>query len=332
MALDGKLLYKAKSALDEKRRENEAALLRRQAEAYARNPRIKELDAALRSSIPGVLALALSSGRDILEAAAAVRDENLRLQARLRRELLSAGLPEDYLDEKSLCPRCLDTGYDGTALCACLMALYKEEQRKSLSALLKLGEERFENFDLDFYDDAPDSKTGTSARRNMEAVKRTCERYADRFGKNAHNLFLRGGTGLGKTFLSACIAKVVSERGFSVVYETATGLFARLEEEKFSRSDDLEELKSDVKRYFACDLLIVDDLGTEMTTAFTVSALYGLISARQAAGKKTIMSSNLSDEELRGRYTPQIVSRLSGDYQEIRFYGRDIRILKKDRL
>ncbi|MGE4483859.1 MAG: ATP-binding protein [Oscillospiraceae bacterium] len=331
MSLDGKLLYKAKTALDEMRRENEVQLSRRQAEAYAKNPKIREIDAKLRSSIPNVLAFAFSSGRDAYEAADRVRDENLSLQSELRRELLTAGLPEDYLDERYMCPKCGDTGYDGTSICSCLMARYKEEQRRSLSALLKLGEETFEAFDLDWYDKDPDPKTGDSPRQIMEFVRDTCYSYAQKFGigKNSHNLFLRGGTGLGKTFLSACIAKVVSERGFSVVYETASGLFTRLEEDKFSKSDDVEEVKSDVMRYFACDLLIIDDLGTEMTTAFTISALYNLMNNRQVTGKKTIMSSNLSAEELRRRYSQQIVSRLEGEYQVLPFRGRDIRIQKK---
>ena len=155
----------------------------------------------------------------------------------------------------------------------------------------------------------------------MEAVKKNCEGYANKFNKNSPNLFMRGSTGLGKTFLSACIAKVVSERGFSVVYETASGLFARLEDDKFSKSDDAEGVKSDVMRYFACDLLIVDDLGTEMTTAFTVSALYNLMNTRQMTGKKTIMSTNLSDEELRRRDSRRrSSSRLEGEYHVLPFF------------
>ena len=162
----------------------------------------------------------------------------------------------------------------------------------------------------------------------MEIIYETCIEYARKFGPKSMNLFFNGAPGLGKTFLSACVARVVSEKGNSVVYDTAGSVFAKFEKYKFLRSDDQDEAHSEVKRCLECDLLILDDLGTEMTTAFTVSALYELINTRLVTSRKTIVSSNLTPQDLRKRYSEQIMSRLEGEYQVLTFCGDDIRLKK----
>jgi len=326
MSLDGKLLARAKSALDAERAAREAQLAERREDAYAADPRLREIDGELRATVADAIGIALRRGEDPVEALESVRDHNLSLQEERGRELLAAGYPMDWLDEKYACPRCRDTGYCGTELCQCLLARYREEQKKELSGLLKLGEDDFDGFDLSLYDDEPDPRTGVSPRRNMEIVYETCREYARKFSADSLNLFLTGGTGLGKTFLSTCIAKVVSERGFSVVYDTAASVFARYEEDKFVRS---EEARAAVRRYESCDLLILDDLGTEMATAFVVSALYTLLNTRLAARRKMVVSSNLGAKELGGRYSPQIASRLCGEFCVLKFSGRDIRLRDK---
>lgn len=330
MALDGRLLHRAKLRLDEMRRNNETAASQRLAQVYARNPRIKEIDAELRSTVIDAMGHALASGTDPENAIDELREENLFLQDERSRELVMSGFPADYTDEKYMCPKCRDTGYNGTELCSCLMALYKDEQRRELSAMLDIGSETFDNFDLDYYDPTPDPATGISPRDNMDMVYENCVRYAERFGRGSSNLFLHGGTGLGKTFLSTCIAKVVSERGFSVVYDTAPNIFARFEDDKFAK-DDSAAARSDVNKFLTCDLLIIDDLGTELATAFVTSALYNLINTRLITGKKTIINSNCTMQKLGERYSPQIMSRLEGEYEVLSFYGRDIRLIKKQR-
>jgi len=164
----------------------------------------------------------------------------------------------------------------------------------------------------------------------MEMNYDICWKYAIGFGAESGNLFLIGEPGLGKTFLSTCIAKVVSENGHAVVYDTAQNLFARFEVEKFGRSDDPEATQTDINRYLSCDLLILDDLGTEMTTSFVVSTLYTLINTRLLRKKPTIISANYSLEALASKYSPQIMSRLEGEYEVLTFFGRDIRKLKKE--
>ena len=329
MSLDGKLLSRAKLRLEARKQEIEDRQNRRLEEVYAKCPRVRELDQALRTSVIEVVGLALRGNRDPEAAVEAIRDRNLDLQSERINTLIAAGFPYDYLDAEYLCTVCGDSGYIGTELCSCLRELYLSEQRVSLSSLFKLGTETFDSFDLTWYDDTPDHGSSLSDRKSMELVYETCVNYATRFPVRSTNLFLSGATGLGKTFLSACIARVVADKGFSVVYDTASAVFSKFEEEKFSKTDDLSSVRDEIRRYIGCDLLIMDDLGTEMTTTFTVSALYELVNTRLTRGKKTIISSNLSSGELYQRYSPQIASRIEGEYHVLNFRGRDIRLLKK---
>ena len=269
-----------------------------------------------------LVGLALNTGGGRVED---IRTRNTDLQGQRRAELVRAGFPAAYLDDGHMCPACRDTGYAGIELCGCLLEIYREVQRESLSDLFKLGGESFESFSLDYYDDAPSPETGISPRRGMEIVYRTCVEYARKFGGKSMNLFFNGGPGLGKTFLSACIARVVADGGWSVVYDSAGAMFSKYGDFRFARPEDAEEARGEVKRYMDCDLLIIDDLGTEMTTALTQSALYEIINTRLITGRKTIVSSNLTPEELRRRYTQQIASRLEGEYQTLAFRGEDIR-------
>lgn len=329
MSVDGKILAKAKVRLEENKRDFDIARERRLREVYLKCPRIMMLDREIKSTVIDVIGVALKSGQDPDDAIAGLRDKNLYLQSERVQALISAGFSPDYIDDEYLCSNCRDTGYVGTEICSCLKKIYSEELKASLSNLFKLGNESFDNFDLTWYDDTPNPEIGMPTRSYMENICETCYRYANKFSHKSTNLFFNGGTGLGKTFLSACIARVVADRGFSVVYDMACSIFSAFEEDKFSKSDDPALLRSEIRRYLESDLLIIDDLGTEMTTAFTISALYELLNTRLIAGKKTIISSNLSLEELHRRYTAQIMSRLEGEFQVLKFYGSDIRLLKK---
>ena len=329
MTIDEALAARARARLAEKKLEHQMEYERRLDKVYSANPAVAELDNELRSSIADVIAFALKEGLNTDEVFEDIRLRNLELQRQRLDEIKRAGFSETYLDEADMCPKCRDTGYADARMCTCLMELYLQEQKKSLSSLLKLGDETFDSFDLSLYSDTPDPSTGVSPRQSMEFVYETCVQYAVKFGGRSMNLFFNGGTGLGKTFLSACIARVVAENGFSVVYDTANSIFSKFEDEKFSKSEDMTKTRDSIKRYMECDLLIVDDLGTEMTTAFTVSALYELINSRLMSNKKTVISSNLSLNALKDRYSMQIMSRLEGEYQVLTFYGEDIRIQKK---
>ena len=330
MSLDGKLLRRAIERLEEDNKRDARERDRLREKVYGRLPRVEEIDRHIARSFAEAAYAALDAGSgDPEKVLHGVAMENQALQAE-RAELMSAaGFAPDCLDEKPRCARCGDRGFIGSRPCECLLRCYKEEQTKELSQLLKLGEETFDAFSLEYYDDRP-GKDGVVPREQMEVVYEICLQYARKFGGERDNLFLTGGPGLGKTFLSTCIARVVAEAGWSVVYDTAVSVFSRFEEARFNRlGTDPEELRAELDRYMNCDLLILDDLGTEMSTAFTTSTLYDLLNTRVRSGKKTIISSNLGPDEIRRRYSPQIASRLAGDFTLLRFVGKDIRLLKK---
>ena len=324
MSLDPKLLSLAREALSERRKSRTRELTRREEEVYTKSPRAHEISRDMARTMRELFGLALKPGTQEHEIDD-IRKLNLSLQEQQQRELVALGYPADYLDDSPSCVLCGDTGAVGQKICSCLEALYASEQAKALSSLYKLGRESFETFRLEYYDDEP-----PPARAVMEGVFKSCLSYANNFGPLSPNLFLSGAPGLGKTFLSASIARVVAGNGHSVVYDTFTSIFARLEDEKFSRADDMAAVREQTRRYRECDLLIADDLGTEMTTSFTVAALYELINTRLITKKKTIVSSNMTPDELAARYSQQTASRLSGDYTVLRFYGSDIRLKKRD--
>ena len=242
--------------------------------------------------------------------------------------LVEHGMPTDYLDEIVSCPICRDTGICGGQPCSCLETLYNRELTKELSALLRHGDESFEHFDFSLYSTVPDAR-GLTPRRVIESYFAICRRFAANYPDVSRNLLLWGEPGLGKTYLSACIAREVAKKGYSVSYGSAASALDAFERQKFSRDpDEVEEAGRRVKRMLSCDLMILDDLGTEMVTPMSVSALYTLINTRLNENRRTIISTNCSDEELARRYTPQICSRIQGEFLELPFYGADIRRLR----
>ena len=333
MAYEQNVLRRATGRLEDRRRRREEQQNARRREIYAAIPRVAEIDRQLRRTIVDIIAASLRQGNDPVPAIGVIRDKNLDLQAERADLLVAHGYPADALDDKPACPKCNDTGWRGAVMCDCLKDLCAQEQIKELSKLLDLGEQSFDTFSLDVYSPSPWRGSGISPRENMEMVYEICLNYAQKFGRfYFNNLFLSGAPGLGKTFLSACIARTVSEKGFSVVYDTAVNIFSRFEDRKFSRdAEDTREARDETRRYLSCDLLILDDLGSEMTTPFVQSALYTLINSRLTADRRTVISSNLSMEDVRRRYAPQIASRLEGEYRVLPFFGEDIRLLRKQK-
>ena len=334
MSYDPNVLRRATDRLEEERRARADRLDRLRTQAYGRQPRLARLDRELQGTMSQLVAAALRKGEDPAAAIRSIREKNLDLQKERAVLLGALGLPGDALDDKPSCPACKDTGWQGANMCACLKKLCAQEQIRELSKVLDLGEQSFDAFRMDYYGTTPWPGRGASPRENMELVYEVCLNYAQKFGRfYFKNLFLSGAPGLGKTFLSACIARTVSEAGHSVVYDTAANIFAQFEARKFQRdSDDGREARDETRRYLNCDLLILDDLGSELTTQFTQSALYELVNTRLVAGRHTVISSNLSMEEAARRYSPQIASRLEGEYHVLHFFGDDIRLLKKNRL
>lgn len=315
-------------------RQREGRARRRDAlerELYLREPRLAQLDRALRATMVELTDLIASptpiaaDGPEI----AAIRARNLALQTERARLLERLGHSPEELESTPACPLCGDSGWQGGRLCGCLQALCAKEQLAELTSLMNLSDQQtFEQARLEVYSPQVWPELGRSPREHMEGVIGLCRSYAQQFGRYPlKNLFLSGDTGLGKTFLSGCIAREVSAGGHSVVYDTAIRLFSVFEARKFSRDMGEErQARDDTRRYLQCDLLILDDLGSELTTAFVQSALYELINSRLTAGLATIISSNLTMDDVRARYSPQIYSRLAGEYRTLPFFGEDIRL------
>lgn len=326
MAYSEQVIRRARERLAQAKQEAEEESARRLEEIYARSPRLREIENGIRSAMARVLAASFASGRDPAAAIEAAKQENLELQHQRDWILQSLDLDEADLTPQPVCAVCGGSGYVGERMCECLRELCRQEQKRELSSLLATRE-TFEAFRLDYYPEEPDPTFGVSPRRLMEKVYRRCVRYAREFSPESPSLLLTGGPGLGKTFLSACIARSVAEAGYSVVYDTAGKLFSDFEAAKFAAGDG--ENQNRTRKYLACDLLIVDDLGTEMTTQFTQSALYQVVNTRLMDRLPTLISTNLDPTALQSRYLPQITSRLLGTYETLQFLGRDIRMMKK---
>lgn len=329
MAYDGKLLARARTKLDSIRAENREEQARRQWQVYTRVPQIEQIDLRLRGHMAEIVRLTISRSADMKERIDALREENLDLQM-LRAELLTEyGFGVEYLDEIVSCPKCRDSGVYQGGVCSCLDRLYNMELTKELGTLMRRGDESFEKFDLSLYPCDYDAESNSIPRETMGKVLAVCRSYAENFSQRSGDLLFQGGTGLGKTFLSACIARVVAKKGFSVCYETASAALEYYEKAKFSRDPaEAEEAALRVKRMESCDLMILDDLGTEMVTPMSQSALYTLVNSRLVNDRRMIISTNCSDDELSRKYTPQISSRILGNYKKLPFVGRDIRRLK----
>ena len=323
MAYSEQVLRRARERLEQAKAEAQREYEARLKDAYTRFPRLQEIDRELQMTMAQLVTAALRHGEDPSQAIARIREKNLALQ-REREWLLEAGeFEEGYLENTPVCAKCGGSGYVGSQMCSCLRELCRQEQKKELTSLLGTGRETFDTFRLDVYPDAYDSKLGASPRQLMKSNFNICRKYAQSFGPGSGSLLFSGATGLGKTFLSACIARQVADRGFSVVYETAIRLFSDFEAEKFGASQ--EENRGKSRKYLECDLLIIDDLGTEMTTQFTTSVLYHLLNTRMMENRSTIISTNLADTEIENRYSPQIASRIIGTFRLVQFAGEDIR-------
>ena len=317
MAYSVEVLRRARARLAMAKEDRESENREHLRNAYRQVPRLQEIDRQMRATMAVAAQAAFLQGEDPAELLEQARRENLSLQQE-RAELLALYFEEGYLDDSPVCENCGGNGYVGSQMCECLRELCRQEQKKELT-FLSVGRESFDQFRLDYYPERDNIRTV------MEKTFQACRRYAMSFSEKSANLLFSGDTGLGKTFLSACIARTVADNGYSVVYETAGHLFAKLERAKFSGD---EEARRESEKFLACDLLIVDDLGTEMPGQFTTSALYGLINDRILAGKPTIISTNLTSDEFAQRYNRQIASRLRGSYVRMPFVGEDIRVLK----
>ena len=248
-----------------------------------------------------------------------IKERNRALQQRRREIIVELGHPEDYTDVKYTCPDCSDTGAIDTKVCHCLKEIIIRE-RIATSAMGKLIERQsFDNFDLSHY--AYDPKI----KERMTMILAMAKNYVRDFAERKDNLLLIGPTGTGKTHISTAIAGALIHKGYDVIYDSTQNIMSDFESDRFRNGYGREENRSE--KYLDCTLLIIDDLGTEFSNQFTVSTLYNLLNTRQNKGLATIISTNLSPDELARKYEDRIYSRIIGSGSKILpFEGKDIRV------
>lgn len=312
---------KAEEELSRRRKNAQSEHERRTAEIDAAAPEIGILQKSLASTGMELMQLVVSGGDNTAELVAQVKEKNLRTQRAIGDLLEAVKGDRHYLDVPYFCDKCKDTGYINGSRCECFKTLLKKYTAEELNANCHIKMHDFSEFRLDYYDQT--SESGISPREKMSQNFQYCKSYAENFNGSADSLFFFGKTGLGKTFLSSCIAAKLIEKGCNVVFGSVLDFFRAVENEHFGRAEgDTLSLLID------CELLILDDLGSEFQTSFTESVLYDIVNSRLNLDRPTIISTNLSIGEFNSRYNERIVSRITGCYTPITFIGKDIRHIR----
>jgi DNA replication protein DnaC len=315
------LLSQARTRLTARHSARSALASRRREEIYGALPEVAAIDAQMRAGLARAVRKAFLGGPQGASALEDCRERNLILRGRRAELLAENGYPPGALDDQPECPACDDTGFADDQICACLTRVYGGLQRRALSQRLDLDRQSFASFDLSLFSDEEDSDERESPRVRMKLLRDYCQKYVHRFGPEAADLLLRGGPGTGKTFLLSCIAGELAAGPHWVAYETAADAVGYMEAEKFLR-DPASAERAD--RLLSCELLLLDDLGAEFATPFSLAALFQLLSHRMAENRRTIAATALSEAELRRRYPPQLSSRLEA-FELLPLFGGDLR-------
>ncbi len=306
---------KVKEIIEGRRLAAEARAEERNAELALMHEDIREIDKELRGT--GVLIFKTACrGGDMTP----VRERNQYLCEERKKALKKHGYPEDYTSIKYTCSKCSDSGYVGTRLCSCFRELLVKENIKSSGMGKLIERQSFENFDLSYYEDNKEDY------ERMQSIVRFAKAFVEGFGNPPTTLLFLGPTGTGKTHISTSIAKELIERGKTVLYDSIQNIISDFEDDKF-RGGYGAAYEPKSRKYFECDLLIIDDLGTEFTNNFSVSSLYNLLNTRQNKGMATILSTNISPASISTIYEDRICSRLLGaDTKVLQFVGTDKRL------
>ena len=318
MIYGGEVEAKVKELFERKQANARFQITKRREKIYSEIPEICEIEETI--SREGVrIAKASIKGQDYIP------ETNLDALADRRDRIMAEnGYSPDYIYDVYDCRLCNDTGYIDGKMCDCMK---KEMQKQSLfysniaPALLNVN---IEDFNINYYADTPD-ENGKIPREEIKYILEKCEEFIDKFGAHdLKDLFFFGSTGLGKTFLSAAIAKKVLEKGFSVVYYSARQLLAMMTDFEFGKAPEKKEACESI---FSADLLIIDDLGSEQQTAVSASTLFDIINTRMLNGKKMIINTNLAAKDLHSLYSDRIFSRLT-EFERLKFIGEDVRVIK----
>lgn len=325
MAFDKNIAASVAESFGAKKQAREELILKRKAELYDKIPELKSLEDEI-AKVSFKTFLKVADGFDPDKAAVSIKEEVDRLTSKRDALIEGAGYNKDYLNPPYDCPLCKDEGFLDNSYCHCFR---KELIKRTFaeSNLANLSDNTFDNFSLNWYSDEA-TEGEISPRKNMEKIFLECKTFAENFDKVTDNLLLTGPSGLGKTFLSSCIASKLIEDGVNVIYQSSSVVFSLLDRVKFSKNVSEADLYT-AERLLDSDLLILDDLGTEFITEFSVSELFRIINTRILTGKKTVINTNLSLADLKKIYSERILSRIIGNFVILKFYGKDIRFLKK---
>lgn len=327
MAYSKELYEKALTQIKKRRANAEKLAEERKAELEEKCPDLKYINEKLMNTGNLIVkALSAKSGEEVVDILLKLRKDNNELNKEKKAILTAMGLPEDYLDVHYTCEKCSDTGFYeerdeikgvsyGTKLCSCHIDMLKKLASEEMSMQTPLELSSFDDFDLSYY------KNDKETLEQMKYIFKTCVSYSQNFDLDSPSLLFYGRTGLGKTHLSLSIANEIIHKGFNVIYGSVNNFFAKIEYEKFNKGNDTYTLDL----LCSADLLILDDLGMEFATPFTNSALYTVINTRICRNLPTIISTNLSPDELRDKYHESIVSRIVGTFETLEFLGKDIR-------
>lgn len=302
---------------EERQTRNMRLLMQRREQVYAQLPEYQQLETCVGTTSVAHARLLLDGNTAAL---AELKQQLADLSAQRKYLLRQAGFPEDYLEPVYDCPDCQDTGYIDGQKCHCfrqqeITLLYEQSGIQEM-----IARENFDTLSTAYYQ-------GEDLQRFENAVA-ISHRFVDDFKKNYQNLLFYGTVGTGKSFLSGCIARELLSRGLAVIYFSAAGLFETLA--RYSFDTKLKEtLYNFYKDLYNSDLVIIDDLGTEVTNNFVTSQLFSLLNERHLRQRATIISTNLNLEELRNRYSDRIFSRITSNYSLCKLSGPDIRMYKK---
>lgn len=325
MAFDKNIAASVAESFGAKKQAREELILKRRSELYIKIPELKALEDEI-AKVSFKTFLKVADGFDPDKAAVSIKEEVDSLTAKRDALIKGASYDKYYLNPPYDCPLCKDEGFLDNSYCHCFR---KELIKRTFaeSNLANLSDSTFDNFSLNWYSDEA-AEGEISPRKNMEKVLAECITYAENFESINDNLLLTGPSGLGKTFLSSCIAAKLINEGVNVIYQSSSVVFSLLDRVKFSKNVSEADLYT-AERLLDSDLLILDDLGTEFITEFSVSELFRIINTRILTGKKTVINTNLSLADLKKIYSERILSRIIGNFVILKFYGKDIRFLKR---
>ena len=311
---------------DNKRLQSQYELKKRKEEVYAKLPELTQIDEEIINGSIQSAKLSLSGDETALTS---LKERNQALSKKKLELLLNAGYPLNYLNPWYTCPDCMDTGYLGNEKCHCFKQAIVDILYSQSNVRDAVQQENFSTFSFDYYaNDYYDETTRLTPLQNIERVVAEIKKFIEQFDTTYQNLLIYGNTGVGKTFLSNCIAKELMDSAHTVIYLTSFQLFEILEKYKFNSAEDMDDIRTQFDYILDCDLLMIDDIGTEMNNTFINSQLYQCINERHLRQKSTVISTNLSFEQLKTNYSERIFSRISSNYLLLKIVGDDIRLQK----